>query len=61
MDSDGPVESFIVRIYRRDARRSTRVHGVVEQVGTGSRRSFRSMRELVAALGTPPEPRPNRG
>jgi hypothetical protein len=44
MDSDGPVESFIVRIYRRDARRSTRVHGVVEQVGTGSRRSFRSMR-----------------
>jgi hypothetical protein len=54
---DGPAESFIVRIYRRDARRSTSVHGIVEQVGTNSQRRFSSMRELVAALSTPQEPR----
>jgi hypothetical protein len=58
MSKDGPVESYIVRIYRRDAGRSTRVHGIVEQVGTDSRRSFRSMHELVAALGTAQGPHP---
>jgi hypothetical protein len=53
MKRNGLVESYIVRIYRRDERNSTRVHGIVEQVGSNRSRSFNSMRELVVVLGAP--------
>jgi hypothetical protein len=44
------VETFIVRIYRRDAKTSTRIEGVVEEAGTNRATSFHSIPELVRLL-----------
>lgn len=41
------MESYIVRIYRRDQKQSTKVQGVVEQVGKQQRMTFHSLSELV--------------
>lgn len=41
------MESYIVRIYRRGQKRSTKVEGVVEQVGKQQRMTFHSLGELV--------------
>jgi hypothetical protein len=50
-----PPESYVVRIYRRDARLPARVAGTVEAVGSGSEHSFRNLRELQLILaGKPP-------
>lgn len=45
-----PPESYVVRIYRRNATVLGRVAGTVEVVGSGSELSFRSMRELQRIL-----------
>lgn len=43
-------ESYVVRIYRRNATVPGRVAGMVEFVGSGSELSFRSLRELQRIL-----------
>lgn len=51
-----PPESYVVRIYRRNAALPGRAAGTVEVVGSGSELSFRSLRELqriLAARGGP--------
>jgi hypothetical protein len=45
-----PPESYVVRIYRRNAAAPGRVAGTIEVVGSGSELSFRSMRELQRIL-----------
>jgi len=45
-----PPESYVVRIYRRNASMPGRVAGTVEVVGSGNQLSFRSMRELQRIL-----------
>jgi hypothetical protein len=45
-----PPESYVVRIYRRDARVSTRVMGTVEVVGRDGERAFKSLHELQRIL-----------
>ncbi|MEW6684208.1 MAG: hypothetical protein AB1451_15025 [Nitrospirota bacterium] len=47
------MESYIIRIYRRDANQTTRVEGIVEHVGTQQHHAFHSMQELVEALSAP--------
>ncbi len=45
-----PPESYVVRIYRRNATVPGRIAGTVEFVGSGSELSFRSLRELQRIL-----------
>jgi hypothetical protein len=45
------VESYIVRIYRRNRRNRSAVAGVVEDVETQDRRAFRSVTQLFEILG----------
>ncbi len=53
------LESYVVRIYRRQPNAPGRVAGTVEAVGSGGETSFRSLRELqrilagTAALSNP--------
>ncbi|MBI2089679.1 MAG: hypothetical protein HYT78_13235 [Deltaproteobacteria bacterium] len=42
------MESFIVRIYRREAKQ--KLIGVVEKVGTANRKVFRTIQELWTVL-----------
>lgn len=51
-------ESFVVRIYRRDARAPTRVTGTVEMVDAGTEMSFRNLRELQRILAGRPDHKP---
>lgn len=44
------MESYIVRIYRRDEKRSTKVEGVVERVSTQKRMVFHNLRDLMAIV-----------
>jgi len=44
------VESCIVRIYRRDTRRITKIEGALEKVGAKKRVAFHNVQELVAML-----------
>lgn len=44
------MESYIVRIYRRDQKRSTKVEGVVEKVSTQQRTVFHNLRDLMAIV-----------
>lgn len=46
-------ESYVVRIYRRQARGPGRIAGTVEIVASGTERSFTSLRELQSILGLP--------
>ena len=56
-----PPESYVVRIYRRNATLPGRVAGTVEVIGSGSELSFRSLRELQRILaGTAQRPGLNR-
>jgi hypothetical protein len=56
------VQSFIVRIYRRD-RRARRFVGVVEETGVEGKRAFTTLDELWRILTTSrreaPVPRPS--
>lgn len=49
------MESFIVRIYRREAKQ--KLVGVVEKVGNAKRKTFHTIRELWTALAGPKQPR----
>jgi hypothetical protein len=44
------MESYIIRIYRRDAKRLTKVEGIVERAGATRRVTFHSLKELVEHL-----------
>lgn len=44
------AESYVVRIYRREARNRDAVIGVVEAMPTGWQKPFRSLAELTAIL-----------
>ena len=55
------MESFIVRIYRREAKHRARLVGVVEKVGTANRKVFRTIQELWTVLAGPNHPRRMRG
>ena len=44
------MESYIVRIYRRDEKRSTKIEGVVERVSTQKRMVFHNLRDLMAIV-----------
>ena len=50
-----PVDHYIVQIYRRGA--LGQLHGVVERVGNGGRRSFSSVEELFSILQEPVDDR----
>jgi hypothetical protein len=45
-----PVESYIVRIYRRDRECPERANGIVQQVENGSETSFADMHGLWEIL-----------
>lgn len=47
------VESYIVRIYRRDEEDSTKLVGLVETVGLEEKKSFKNFEELLAILTSP--------
>ena len=44
------MESYIVRIYRRDQKRSAKVEGVVEKVSTQQRMVFHNLQDLMAIV-----------
>lgn len=51
----GPVlESYIVRIYRRNPKLRGTLQGVVEDVRSQTRRAFRSVNQLYEILGGGP-------
>lgn len=47
------MDSYIVRMYRRDAENPEKLVGLVEIVGDDGKRSFRNMSELMAILSEP--------
>jgi hypothetical protein len=47
------MESYIVRLYRRDARNPGNLVGLIETVGLDKTRSFHTVNELVAILSEP--------
>ena len=47
------MDSYIIRMYRRDAENPENLVGLVETVGEGEKRSFHSVSELVAILSEP--------
>lgn len=49
------MESYIVRVYRRDDQRLDEVVGMVEMVGWNGRRPFHSLSELCEILSLCPE------
>jgi hypothetical protein len=46
-----PMDSYVVRIYRRDARNPGKAAGIVEFIERGRIKSFTSVDELVKILG----------
>lgn len=44
------MESYVVRIYRRDPKEPRRLVGVVEQAGAEGEQAFRDLDELLALL-----------
>jgi len=55
-----PLETCVVRIYRREAGDPRRVLGVLEEVESGKRTGFRDLDELARLLMGRPRPRPKR-
>ena len=47
------MESYIVRLYRRDATNPENLVGLIETVGVEKTRSFHTVAELVAILSEP--------
>jgi hypothetical protein len=47
------MESYIVRLYRRDAANPENFVGLIETVGLDKTRSFHTVNELVAILSEP--------
>ena len=47
------MESYIVRLYRRDVTNSENLVGLIETVGVDKARSFHTVAELVAILSEP--------
>ncbi len=45
------MDTYIVRIYRRDARDPQQIVGRVEDAESGDRRTFHNVSELVCLLG----------
>jgi hypothetical protein len=52
------METYIVRIYRREENRPHDLIGIVEAVGAGSNRAFRSVDELCTILNGPSNQNP---
>ena len=48
------MDSFIVRIYRRDGNAGSEIAGLVERVGDGKRKAFASSKELWTFLAAAP-------
>ncbi len=51
----GPVESYVVRIYRRYAAEPNRVVGLVEHPEQGTMERFNGVTELIKILLAPPQ------
>jgi len=47
------MESYIVRLYRRDTTNPEKLVGLIETVGLDKTRSFHTVSELVAILSEP--------
>ena len=47
------MESYIVRLYRRDTTNPENLVGLIETVGLDKTRSFHTVNELVAILSEP--------
>lgn len=52
------VETYIVRIYRRDRNDPEKIAGLVETVGSGEKRLFDSLEALWGVLGPEPAGKP---
>lgn len=44
------MQTYVVRIYRRDANDLENLIGIIEEVETGSKYEFRNLEELIAVL-----------
>ena len=47
------MDSYIVRLYRRDTENPENLVGLVETVGEEEKRSFHTVKELMAILSAP--------
>ena len=50
LGKDLTLDSYIIRIYRRDVDRGRELAGLVERIGNGKRQAFGSSEELWAFL-----------
>jgi hypothetical protein len=53
-----PLETCVVRIYRREEGNPRKMLGVLEEVESGKRTGFRDLDELARLLMARPRPRP---
>jgi len=44
------MESYVVRIYRRNAGAPEKILGIIEEVGSGDKKTFKNFDELWMAL-----------
>ena len=49
------METYVVRIYRRNRKRSDKIDGMVEKVGIKDPYVFHDMDELSRIISTPPQ------
>lgn len=47
------MDTYVVRIYRREGKNPHRLVGVVEEVGVEGKKAFRTLDELWAILAVP--------
>lgn len=44
------LDSYLIRIYRRDKKNSEAIIGIIEEIGTNKKRSFANLKELSTII-----------
>ncbi len=48
-----PMDSYLIRIYRRSPDEPEKIVGIIEEISTGHKRSFKDLSELCNAVAAP--------
>ena len=54
------MDSYLIRIYRRDKENPEAIVGIIEEIGTGEKQSFKNLSELNSIITKPKRRKRNR-
>ena len=54
------MDSYLIRIYRRDKENPEAIVGIIEEIGTGGKQSFNNLSELNLIITKPKRRKRNR-